>query len=83
MSEPTPAPACTALPIATGSDGHAYLGCDAAVALLRAIAESCRTLAADPDCDLLTAAAAIDMEADVLDCRAIALTRPPPGTPAA
>lgn len=76
MSSDLPQPASTALPIVTSTDGHAYLGCDAVVALLRAIAESCRNLADDPDCDLRTAAAAIDVEADALDCRAIAYTRP-------
>jgi hypothetical protein len=66
------------LPIVTFADGHAYLGADAVVALLRAIAESCRTLADDSDCDLETAAAAIDQEADNLDCLAIMRTSNPP-----
>lgn len=64
------------LPIVTDTHGHAYLGADAVVALLRAIAESCRILADDPDSgDLRAAAAAIDLEADNLDCRAIERTR--------
>lgn len=67
--------ATSQLPIVTSTDGHAYLGVDAAVALLRAIAESCRNLADDPDCDLHSAGAAIDLEADNLDCRAIEHTR--------
>lgn len=62
------------LPIAT-ADGRPYIPADAVVALLRVIATSCRDLADDPDCDLRTAAAAIDIEADTLDCRAIAQTR--------
>ena len=63
------------LPIVTDTDGHAYLGADAVVALLRAIAESCRTLADDPDSGGLRAAgAAIDLEADNLDCLAIMRT---------
>lgn len=67
--------ATSRLPIVTDRDGHAYLGAEAIVELLRAIAESCNNLADDPDCDLRTAAAAIDMEADNLACRAIERTR--------
>ncbi|MFJ4974176.1 hypothetical protein ACIP6X_02295 [Streptomyces coeruleorubidus] len=59
------------LPVYSGSDGRAYLACDDAVALLRAIAETCRNLADDPDCDLHGAGTAIDTEADALACRAI------------
>jgi hypothetical protein len=63
------------LPIVTSTDGQAYLGADAVVELLRAIAESCRILADDPDSGGLRAAgAAIDLEADNLDCRAIERT---------
>ncbi|WP_060905340.1 hypothetical protein [Streptomyces scabiei] len=62
------------LPIVTASDGQPYLPCDAVLALLRAIAESCRNLADDPDCDLHSAGAAIDVEADSLEARAIAHT---------
>ena len=40
------------LPIVTASNGQPYLPCDAVLALLRAIAESCRNLADDPDCAL-------------------------------
>ncbi|MEU2789072.1 hypothetical protein [Streptomyces sp. NPDC007100] len=68
-------PLALRLPIVTGTDGQPYLGCGAVVALLRAIAESCRTLADDPDCDLDSAAAAFDYEADALECRAIEYTR--------
>lgn len=64
-------PASSSLPIATGNDGHAYIGCDAVVAFLRAIADSCRNLADDPECDLITLADTLDIEADNLDCRAI------------
>lgn len=70
--------ATSQLPIVTSTDGHAYLGVDAVVALLRAIAESCRNLADDPDCDLRGAATAIDLEADNLDCLAIMRTSNPP-----
>ncbi|OMI34395.1 hypothetical protein [Streptomyces sparsogenes] len=61
-------PASTSLPIVTATDGQPYLGCDAVLALLRAIAESCRNLASEPDCGLESAAAAIDYEADALEC---------------
>ncbi|KPC86877.1 hypothetical protein ADL27_45030 [Streptomyces sp. NRRL F-6602] len=67
-------PTAGRIPLATGTDGRAYLSCDDAVQLLRAIAESCRTLADDPDCDLRTAAAAIDLNADALTVRAITRT---------
>lgn len=62
------------LPIVTASNGQPYLPCDAVLALLRAIAESCRNLADDPDCDLHDARTAIDIEADALEARAIAHT---------
>ena len=67
-------PASTSLPIVTATDGQPYIGCDAVLALLRAIADSCRNFADEPDCDLDSAAAAIDVEADALECRAIAHT---------
>lgn len=67
-------PASTNLPIVTAADGQPYLGCDAVIVFLRAIADSCRNLANEPDCDLDNAAAAIDYEADNLECRAIAHT---------
>jgi hypothetical protein len=71
----TPIPhAADSLPIVTASNGQPFVPCDAVLALLRAIAESCRNLADDPDCDLLTAGAAIDIEADSLEARAIAHT---------
>jgi hypothetical protein len=66
--------ATSRLPIVTATDGRPYIPADAVVALLRAIAESCRNLADDPDCTLAGAAAAIDLEADNLDCRAISMT---------
>ncbi|MFF6966287.1 hypothetical protein ACFY9G_23330 [Streptomyces anthocyanicus] len=59
----------------TANDGQPYLSCEAVLVLLRAIAESCRNLADDPDCDLHTAGAAIDIEADALESRAIAATQ--------
>ncbi|MFF2100955.1 hypothetical protein [Streptomyces sp. NPDC058202] len=58
----------------TASNGQPFMPCDAVLALLRAIAESCRNLADDPDCDLHTAGAAFDAEADALEARAIAHT---------
>ncbi|MFE0039411.1 hypothetical protein [Streptomyces sp. NPDC059015] len=76
MSDDEPlTPASSKLPIVTDTHGHAYIPADAVVAFLRAIAESCRNLADDPDANLHSAAAAIDFEADNLDCRAIACTR--------
>lgn len=62
------------LPMVTASNGQPFMPCDAVLALLRAIAESCRNLADDPDCDLHGAGAAIDVEADTLESRAIAHT---------
>lgn len=62
------------IPIVTASNGQPFMPCDAVLALLRAIAESCRHLADDPDCDLHTAGAAIDVEADALEARAIGCT---------
>ncbi|WP_109000807.1 hypothetical protein [Streptomyces rishiriensis] len=67
--------ATSRLPIATSTDGQAYLAADAVVELLRAIAASCRMLADDPDYSLDAVAIAIEMEADNLDCRAIERTR--------
>ncbi|MFM9589877.1 hypothetical protein ACKI1J_14860 [Streptomyces scabiei] len=62
------------MPIVTASNGQPFMPCDAVLALLRAIANSCRNLADDPDCDLHTAGAAIDIEADALEARAIGHT---------
>ncbi|MFF0736874.1 hypothetical protein ACFYVK_35335 [Streptomyces chartreusis] len=72
-SEPLPH-AADKIPIVTANDGQPYAPCDAVLALLRAIAESCRNLADDPDCDLHSAGAAIDIEADTLEARAIGHT---------
>ena len=66
------------IPIVTASNGQPFMPCDAVLALLRAIADSCRTLADDPDCDLHTAGAAIDIEADALEARAIGHTTETP-----
>lgn len=71
--QPTPH-AADQLPVLTASNGQPYMPCGAVLALLRAIAESCRHLADDPDCDLHTAGAAIDVEADALETRAISHT---------
>jgi hypothetical protein len=71
--EPLPH-AADRLPIVTASNGQPFMPCDAVLALLRAVAESCTTLADDPDCDLHTASAAIEVEADALEARAIAHT---------
>lgn len=71
----TPLPhAADGLPLVTANDGQPFMPCDAVLALLRAIAESCRNLADDPDCDLHGAAAAIEIEADALEARAIGHT---------
>lgn len=72
--EPLPH-AADKMPIVTANDGQPYMPCEVVLALLRAIAESCRNLADDPDCDLHTAGAAIDVEADALEARAIGHTR--------
>lgn len=77
MTAPLPH-AADSLPIVTANDGQPYLSCEAVTILLRAIAESCRNLADDPDCDLHTAGAAIDIEADTLELRAIAATQETP-----
>lgn len=77
MTAPLPH-AADSMPIVTGSDGQPYLSCEAVLVLLRAIAESCRNFADDPDCDLHTAGAAIDIEADTLEFRAIAATQETP-----
>lgn len=78
MTDDPPLPHATdQLPIVTSTDGQAFIGVDAVVALLRAIAASCDNFADDPDHDhnLRTAAVAIEREADNLDCRAIMRTR--------
>ena len=67
-------PAVDGLPIVAASDGQPYIGADAVIAYLRAVASSCRNLADDPDCDLESAGACLDQEADALECRAIAHT---------
>ena len=78
----TPLPhAADSLPIVTASNGQPFVPCDAVLALLRAIAESCRNLADDPDCDLHGAGTAIDIEADTLEARAIAHTTESRPTP--
>ncbi|MCX4232029.1 hypothetical protein [Streptomyces ortus] len=66
--------AADSLPMVTANTGQPFMPRDAVLALLRAIAESCRNLADDPDCDLHTAAAAIDIETDALESRAIGHT---------
>lgn len=74
MSDDEPVrPATSGVPIVTGSDGQAYIGADAAVALLRAIAEACRNNVRHAD-DADDFAAAVDQEADNLTIRAIAHT---------
>ena len=62
------------IPVVTASNGQPFMPCDAVLALLRAIAESCRNLADDPDCTLEGAGATIDIEADALEARAIGHT---------
>jgi hypothetical protein len=63
------------IPLLTGTDGQVYIPADVVVALLRGIASSCTNLADDPECTLRGAAAAIDLEADAIECRAIIQTR--------
>lgn len=63
------------IPIVTDTDGTTYIPAVAVIALLRGIASPCTNLADDPDCDLHSAAAAIEIEADVLEVRAIMQTR--------
>lgn len=74
MSTAPPQRAADQLPIVTASNGQPFMPCDAVLALLRAIAASCTNLADDPDCDLHSASAAIESEADALEARAIAHT---------
>ena len=62
------------IPILVGNDGQPYIGCDAVIALLRAIAEAQRINADEPDIDIHVMSAAIDIEADALEVRAIAHT---------
>ncbi|MFE9382343.1 hypothetical protein ACFYMO_03765 [Streptomyces sp. NPDC007025] len=71
MSDETVQPASNRMPIVTATNGQPYIAACNVLALLRAVADSCRNLADDPDCDLDTAAAAIDLEADALEVRAI------------
>ncbi|MDG9701698.1 hypothetical protein [Streptomyces sp. DH37] len=80
--EHVPSPAA-GLPIVTADDGQPYLPAAAVIAYLRAVADSCRNLADDPECGPETAAeafeataGAIGQEADALECAAIARTRP-------
>ncbi|MEV4738638.1 hypothetical protein [Streptomyces sp. NPDC049555] len=72
--DPHHQPVALRLPLAPGTDGHTYMGCDAVSALLRAIADACRNLADEADPEMI--ARVIDLEADALDCRALALIRP-------
>lgn len=69
-------PTTFGLPIITGSDGQTYMPTCNIVYLLRAIADSSRNLADDPDCDLTTLADTLDIEADALEVRGIAHTTP-------
>jgi hypothetical protein len=68
-------PASGRIPLHNSSDGRPYIAADLVVDLLRAIASVHRTLADDPDCDLHTAAAAIDQEADALSVNVMLHTR--------
>lgn len=73
MSDYPPQPTVTGIPIVTGPDGQPYMDCDAGVALLRALAEACRTNVNDA-ADAGDFGAAVDIEADALAVRAIAHT---------
>ncbi|GHH58392.1 hypothetical protein [Streptomyces candidus] len=68
-------PASGRIPLRPGSDGRPYIEAELVVDLLRAMARTHRNLADDPDCDLLTAAAAIDQEADALSVNVMLHTR--------
>lgn len=72
MSDELVQPAVTSIPIVTAPDGQPLMGCDAAVLLLRSIAEVAERL--DPHDDPRALAAAIRVEADALEVRAIAHT---------
>ncbi|RSS59821.1 hypothetical protein [Streptomyces sp. WAC01280] len=63
------------IPIRTDRNGRAWIKASAVTHLLRAIASGCRDFADNPDYDLRSAAAAIDIEADAIECRAIMQTR--------
>jgi hypothetical protein len=69
----TEQPVVTGIPIVTGRDGQPYIGTDAAVALLRALAETCQRMVTSPEraADFVRA---IRFEADALEVRAIAHT---------
>ncbi|MFD9630105.1 hypothetical protein [Streptomyces violascens] len=67
-------PITASLPLVTGPDGQPYLGCDAVVSLLRAIADTCSKTVHDVD-DAGAFADAVHLEADALDVRAIAHTQ--------
>ncbi|APE21374.1 MULTISPECIES: hypothetical protein [Streptomyces] len=66
---------CNTIPIRTDRNGRAWIKASDVALLLRAIARGCREHGGNPDCDLLTTAAAIDTEADTIACRAIMQTR--------
>ncbi|WP_328941560.1 hypothetical protein OG259_07755 [Streptomyces sp. NBC_00250] len=63
------------IPIRTDRNGRAWIKASDVALLLRAIARGCREYGDNPACDLHTAAAAIDTEADTIECRAIMQTR--------
>lgn len=69
-------PTVTSIPITTGSDGRAYVGCDAVIALLRSLAH---VITSDDDPEPFDAEAIaeyLSREADALTCRAITHTDP-------
>ena len=70
--EQLPQPAVTSIGIVTASDGQPLMGCDAVVALLESIASIVERL--EPGDDPVDLAAAIRIEADALNVRAIAHT---------
>lgn len=70
--EPPLQPAMTGMPIGIDGAGQPIICCDAAVVMLRVIADITERLTRDDNpADL---AAAIRIEADALECRAIAHT---------
>lgn len=67
-----PQPVVTSLPLVTASDGQPLMGCDAVVVLLESIASVVERL--EPGDDPADLAAAIRVEADALNVRAVAHT---------
>lgn len=67
-------PASGVIPVAVDTNGHPWMATHHVTQLLRAIANSCRNATDDPDISPEEIAAAIDIEADAIEVRAIAAT---------